>query len=95
MKLGQQVTQELTQPTVPIDPVWDMHPQHIQTITDWLASQDRFDFPWKGSSACSKVDPMNAVGQREKPGLSLNHSIDFHLAHESMEYQLMTWGHSI
>jgi hypothetical protein len=48
-QLSQKVTQQLTQPTVPIDPVWDFHQQHIQTIQDWLASQDRFDEEAKGN----------------------------------------------
>ena len=48
-QLRQQVTQQLTKPTVPIDPVWDFHQQHIQTIQDWLASQDRFDEEAKGN----------------------------------------------
>jgi len=48
-ELQQQATQQLTKPTVPIDPVWDFHQQHIQTIQDWLASQDRFDEEAKGN----------------------------------------------
>ena len=32
-----------------IDPVWDFHQQHIQTIQDWLASQDKFDEEAKGN----------------------------------------------
>ena len=48
-QMGQQATQQLTKPTVPIDPVWDFHQQHIQTIQDWLASQDRFDEEAKGN----------------------------------------------
>ena len=36
-------------PTVPIDPVWDYHQEHFQTIKDWLASQDRFDEEAKGN----------------------------------------------
>ncbi len=47
--LTQKVTQQLTKSTVPIDPVWDFHQQHIQTIQDWLASQDRFDEEAKGN----------------------------------------------
>ena len=47
--LQQQVTQQLTKPTVGIDPVWDFHQQHIQTVQDWLASQDRFDEEAKGN----------------------------------------------
>ncbi len=43
------VAQSLQRPTVPIDPVWDFHQQHIQTIQDWLASQDRFDEEAKGN----------------------------------------------
>ena len=43
------VEQSLAKPTVPIDPVWDFHQQHIQTIQDWLASQDRFDEEAKGN----------------------------------------------
>ena len=35
-------------PLLPIDPVWDFHQQHIQTIQDWLASQDKFDEESKG-----------------------------------------------
>lgn len=45
----QQVAQSLQTPTVPIDPVWDFHQQHIQTIQDWLASQARFDEDAKGN----------------------------------------------
>ena len=45
----QQLEQYLMKPTVPIDPVWDFHQQHIQTIQDWLASQDRFDEEAKGN----------------------------------------------
>jgi hypothetical protein len=48
-QVEQQVTQSLTKPTVPIDPVWDFHEQHVQTIQDWLASQDRFDEEAKGN----------------------------------------------
>ena len=45
----QAVAQSLQKPTVPIDPVWDFHQQHIQTIQDWLASQDKFDEEAKGN----------------------------------------------
>lgn len=45
----QQVEKSLEKPTVPIDPVWDFHQQHVQTIQDWLASQDRFDEEAKGN----------------------------------------------
>jgi len=48
-QMQQQATQALTKPTVPIDSVWDFHQQHIQTIQDWLASQDRFDEEAKGN----------------------------------------------
>lgn len=48
-QMMQQATQALTKPTVPIDPEWDMHPLHVQTITDWLASQARFDEEAKGN----------------------------------------------
>lgn len=48
-QIQQQVTQQLTKSTVPIDPVWDFHQQHVQTIQDWLASQDRFDEEAKGN----------------------------------------------
>jgi hypothetical protein len=48
-QMQQQATQQLTKPTVPIDPEWDFHQQHIQTIQDWLASQDRFDEEAKGN----------------------------------------------
>lgn len=43
------VAKSLEQPTVPIDPEWDFHQQHIQTIQDWLASQDRRDEEAKGN----------------------------------------------
>jgi hypothetical protein len=43
------VAKSLEKPTVPIDPVWDFHQQHIQTIQDWLASQDRYDEEAKGN----------------------------------------------
>ena len=48
-QMMQQATQQLTKPTVPIDPIWDFHLQHFQTIQDWLASQDRFDEEAKGN----------------------------------------------
>ena len=43
------VKKSLMRPTVPIDPVWDYHQEHFQTIKDWLASQDRFDEEAKGN----------------------------------------------
>lgn len=44
----QMVQGMLIQQQVPVDPEWDFHQQHIQTIQDWLASQDRFDEEAKG-----------------------------------------------
>lgn len=43
------IVQSLQKPTVPIDPEWDFHQQHIQTIQDWLSSQSRFDEEAKGN----------------------------------------------
>ena len=50
-QMRQQATQQLTRPTVPIDPVWDYHQEHFQTVKDWLASQDRYDEEAKGNFA--------------------------------------------
>lgn len=43
------VQQQIIQQDVPVDMVWDYHQQHIQTIQDWLASQDRYDEEAKGN----------------------------------------------
>lgn len=44
-----QIAQSMAQPTVPIDPEWDLHAQHIQTVQDWLSSQERYDEEAKGN----------------------------------------------
>jgi hypothetical protein len=67
-QLGQKVTQQLTKPTVPIDPVWDFHQQHIQTIQDWLASQDRFDEEAKGNF--EGIENVKLHGQAHKDALA-------------------------
>ena len=66
-QMGQQATQALTKPTVPIDPVWDFHQQHIQTIQDWLASQDRFDEEAKGNFA--GIENVKLHGMAHKQAL--------------------------
>lgn len=68
----QQVVQSLTKPTVPIDPVWDFHQQHIQTVQDWLASQDRFDEEAKGNF--EGIENVKLHGQEHKQALQAQQS---------------------
>jgi hypothetical protein len=63
-----QVAQSLQRPTVPIDPVWDFHQQHIQTIQDWLASQDRFDEEAKGNF--EGIENVKLHGMEHKKALA-------------------------
>ena len=66
----QQVTQSLMKPTVPIDPVWDYHQMHIQTVQDWLASQDRFDEEAKGNF--EGIENVKLHGMAHNPALAAN-----------------------
>ena len=85
-QMQQQATQALLKPTVPIDPVWDFHAQHIQTIQDWLASQDRFDEEAKGNfegienvklhgmAHKQALQAATAPPQEKPPNVSINYS---------------------
>lgn len=64
----EQITQQLTKSTVPIDPVWDFHQQHIETVQDWLASQDRYDEEAKGNFP--GIDNVKLHGQAHKDALA-------------------------
>jgi hypothetical protein len=78
------ISQQLTQPSVPIDPVWDFHQQHVQTIQDWLASQERFDEEAKGNFAGIEnvklhgmehkkvLQSQQGPGQQKPPSASIN-----------------------
>lgn len=41
----------LSQPSVPIDPVWDFHLLHYQEIQDWLAGDQSYQETQKGNAA--------------------------------------------
>jgi hypothetical protein len=85
-QMQQKATQALTKPTVPIDPVWDFHQQHIQTIQDWLASQDRFDEEAKanfegienvklhGMAHKQALQAQQAPPQNKPPSVSINYA---------------------
>jgi len=62
------VAKSLAQPTVPIDPEWDNHQAHIQDITDWLASQDRYDEEAKGNT--EGIENVKLHGEAHKKALA-------------------------
>jgi hypothetical protein len=46
-----QITQSLTQPSVPIDAEWDFNELHLEEIKDWLASNECYEELQKGNQA--------------------------------------------
>jgi hypothetical protein len=82
----EQLAQSLAKPTVPIDPIWDYHQQHIQAIQDWLASQDRFDeeakqnFPGienvklHGMAHKQALQAQQTAPQGKPPSVSINYA---------------------
>jgi len=64
----EQLEKSLSQPTVPIDPEWDMHAEHIQVITDWLCSQARYNAEAEGK--LDQIEDIKLHGELHKKALA-------------------------
>jgi hypothetical protein len=47
----QQLAQSMAKPSVPIDPVWDNHALHAEVVSNWLASDARYQEEEQGNQA--------------------------------------------
>ena len=62
------VAKSLAQPSVPIDAEWDNHEAHIQDITDWLASEERYEEEGNGNE--EGIENVKLHGEAHKKALA-------------------------